>query len=67
MSDIFKKCPKGHIFNTDLGECPFCGGLEIDDALINLPKPPNGSKLPDDIADCYYMPPDDIKGDDDEW
>jgi len=66
--DEFKKCPKGHVYNCELDECPYCGGKKIEDDLINIPgKPDIDIKILDDIADCYMQISGDIDGDDNEW
>jgi len=56
--DKFKKCPKGHVHDSELEECPFCNGKEIDDELKKLPKKPPG-RLKDikDLAMCYLRGP----------
>jgi len=55
----YKKCSKGHIYNQELPECPYCGGLKIDDELENLPDKPDVKKqILKDMADCYMIGPD---------
>jgi len=52
----FKKCPKGHVYNPESPECPYCNGLEIDDELENLPDKPSVKKdILKDMADCYLI------------
>jgi len=55
----FKKCPQGHVYESNLDECPYCSGAEIDDALGNLPgKPEINKDILKDMADCYMIGPD---------
>ena len=50
MSAEVKKCPEWHVYNSDMNECPYCSGGEIEDELEKLP--PNG-KMPPPMACCY--------------
>ena len=54
----FKKCPQGHVYDSETDECPYCNGKKIDDALENLPVKPNINKdILQDMADCYMRGP----------
>jgi hypothetical protein len=33
---LFTKCNNGHIYNSELEECPYCNGRKIDDDLDDL-------------------------------
>ena len=65
MPVYFAKCPKGHVYNSELGKCPYCNGGKIDDELEKLP--PDEINLPPETAMCYDMGPRDFRGIDDEW
>ena len=54
----YKKCPEGHVHDSDLAECPYCIGRNIDDDLVELP--PGKIDLPYDLAMCYDMGPGNI-------
>jgi len=54
-ADGFKKCPEGHVYDSELEECPYCNGKKIDDDLENLP--PDDSNPPPETAMCYDMGP----------
>jgi hypothetical protein len=56
MTDSYKKCPKGHIHNSETDECPYCNGKKIEDALEDLPDKQEIDHYPD-IAMCYDMGP----------
>ena len=54
----FKKCQKGHVYNAELKECPFCSGMTIDEALKKHSEenPPDDEGIPDNLlAMCYDM------------
>ena len=60
MSD-FKKCENGHVYDSGLKECPYCGGETIDQALKK-----QADEKPDarderfekiELAMCYDMGP----------
>jgi len=54
----FKKCSKGHVYESNLDECPYCNGAEIDDVLGKLPvKPEINKDILKDMADCYMRGP----------
>jgi len=58
---VFKKCEKGHVYDSKLTECPYCNGREIEDDLKELLEKPDVDKdILKDIADCYLMGPKDI-------
>ena len=57
----FKKCPRGHVYDSELNECPYCNGRTIDDDLENLT--PDEVELPPDEAMCYDMGPGDFRSD----
>jgi len=60
MSD-FNKCPKGHIYSSQLKECPYCNGRTIEIDLENLPEKKDIDKdILKNIADCYLIGPKDI-------
>ena len=50
MSGEFKKCEKGHVYESKLKECPYCKEENIDDDLKDLP--PGGKMIPP-MACCY--------------
>ena len=57
----FAKCPKGHVYDTELGECPYCNGKKTDDVLKEMPEKPSVKKnILKDIADCYLIGPKDF-------
>ena len=63
----FKKCDKGHIYESSLVECPYCKGKKIETDLKDLPEKPDvDSDIGGDIADCYFQMGGDID-DDNEW
>jgi hypothetical protein len=49
LSD-FIKCSKGHVYDSELKECPYCSGKELKDDLNKLPL---GKKFPLLMAMCY--------------
>jgi len=54
MSD-FITCPQGHTYDSELEECPYCGGKTIDNALEDLPEVKNVDKsILANLADCYF-------------
>ena len=53
----FKKCPQGHVYDSDIEECPYCNGQTVEDALEKLPQ---GYVEPPESAMCYDMGPGDI-------
>ena len=55
----FKKCPNGHIYESVEKDCPFCGGLEVDDVLQKLPEKIGSSirKSLENMAMCYLVGP----------
>jgi len=56
MSGEFKKCSKGHPYDSELEECPYCNGKELDDDLENLPdKPAVNKDILKNIASCYLI------------
>jgi len=63
MSD-FIKCPKGHVYDSESEECPYCNGRKIDDDLDKLP--PDDVDVPDATAMCYEMGPDHFRDMDDD-
>ncbi|MCL2211497.1 MAG: hypothetical protein FWB95_06215 [Treponema sp.] len=63
MND-FKKCSKGHVYESKLAECPYCNGKELDDDLKNLP---HKEIDPIEAAMCYDMGPSDLKSDFDSY
>jgi len=64
MSD-FIKCPKGHVYDSGLDECPYCNGKELDNDLNDLPKKTDdeddtddsGNKFPPLPPPCYAPMP----------
>ena len=52
----FVQCKKGHFYNSNLEECPYCKGKKIEDDLENLP--PKKCDFPEDQAMCYDIGPD---------
>jgi len=54
---IFKKCPNGHIYSSDLDECPYCNDRQIEEDLEKLLA--NTDKPLPEIAMCYILPPKD--------
>jgi len=59
MND-FIKCPKGHIYQSRLSECPYCSGKELDEDLENLPEKDID---PPEAAMCYEMGPSELRSD----
>jgi len=68
-SGSFKKCDKGHVYESVLVECPYCNGKKIETDLEDLPEKPGvDPNIGDDIADCYFQIAGDIDDDnDDKW
>jgi len=54
MSD-FTKCPQGHVYDSELEECPYCNGKKIDEFLEDLPEKPVDKDVLKYIADCYLV------------
>ena len=54
----FKRCEMGHVYDSELKECPYCKGENLDDTLIKLGKnkPAIMRKLVD-MAMCYLVGP----------
>ena len=65
MSDEFKKCPEGHVYDSEYEDCPYCSGENIDDELEKLP--PDEKRFPPEVAMCYDMGPGFHDGLDDEF
>jgi len=65
--DKFIKCPKSHVYESRLEECPYCNGKIIDDELKELPP---GYDNRDDILPpsplCYAPHPLEEEGSDGE-
>jgi len=51
----FKKCTKGHYYNSDSEDCPYCNGETIGQKLKDLP--PGSRVFPEDTAMCYVRLP----------
>jgi len=52
----FIKCTEGHVYESNLVKCPYCGGKNLEDDLVKLiNKNPGLMKklLEDDMAMCY--------------
>jgi len=57
----FIKCEKGHIYDSRLGECPFCSGKSIEEKLKDLPEIKNVDlDALKKIANCYLTGPKDF-------
>ena len=57
----FKKCEKGHVYDSKFDKCPFCLGKKLDDTLKEIPEIPDDDiEVHPDIADCYMMVEGDI-------
>jgi hypothetical protein len=63
MDEIYKKCPNGHFYKSDLEECPYCDKKTLEDAIAKIIRKPR-EKL-EDLAMCYLMGPDFKAGKDD--
>ena len=60
-ADEFKKCLKGHIFEAELEDCPYCGGKKIEEELAKLViRNPALKKKLEDMAMCYITGPKDF-------
>ena len=60
----FIKCPKGHIYDKELGECPYCSGKKIEDDLEDLPWQQID---PPESAMCYDIGPRTFSDPKDNW
>ena len=55
-SDTFTKCKKGHIYESNLEECPYCSGKRIEEAIIKLvDKNPGLAEKLRGLATCYLI------------
>ena len=53
--DEFKKCTIGHVYESELDDCPYCNGKKLDEALKKLKRKKN-IDMPES-AMCYDMGP----------
>ena len=60
----FTKCPKSHVYDSELKECPYCNGKNLEDDLEKLPPK---EVDPPETAMCYDMGPRDFDDPDDKW
>ena len=60
--DEFKKCPEGHVYESEYEECPYCNGKEMEEFIDRL-KSDASKKIREkleNMAMCYIMGPKDI-------
>jgi len=55
----FLRCLNGHVYDSELKECPYCGGKELGEDLDKLPEKPEEEQtsFPPPLPLCYAPRP----------